>query len=79
MASVSLAAFPATISARSSDMRPAIGISTSAICLPFETMTTPPPFSARMFAAIAISALFVPTTIMWCESCATVEAMAQSS
>ena len=43
----------------------AIGISTSASCLPSDTSTTPPPTSDRMFAASAMSSLLVPTTIMW--------------
>ena len=38
MALTSLAAFSATTSARSSDIRPAIGISTSASSLPFENI-----------------------------------------
>ena len=56
-----------------------MGSSTSASCRPLLTTTAPPPIFFRMFAAIAMSARLVPTTIMWWLSWATVEATAQST
>ena len=77
IASTKASAFFATISARSSLISPAIGSSTSASTLPSETTMAPPPTSPSRFAASAISARLVPTTIIWWLSCATVEATAQ--
>ena len=69
----------ATSSAGASDMRPAMGSRTSASSLPSRQTVTPPPTSPSRFAASAMSAFEVPTTIMWWLSCATVEATAQGT
>ena len=53
-----------------------MGSSTSAISAPSFQTVMPPPTSPSRFAAAAIIARSVPTTIMWWLSCATVEAMA---
>ena len=69
----------ATSAAGASDISPAIGSRTSASSRPSRQTVTPPPTSPSRFAASAMSAFEVPTTIMWWLSCATVEATAQGT
>ena len=80
MAATMLSAFAATTSARSSDIRPAIGSSTSASSLPFATTDdAAADLAAGGSRPAPCRRLLVPTTIMWWLSCATVEATAQST
>ena len=69
----------ATSAAGASDISPAIGSRTSASSRPSLHTVTPPPTSPSRFAASAMSAFEVPTTIMWWLSCATVEATAHGT